>query len=195
MGLVRAVKARILLSDASGTSIENCWNIRYKREAGGLVAIDLGDGFGVYKDYPPTHSAPWEEEFIDMIVTQDGVRGFLWRGASVETEVLADNVKLLPFDEIVMRAGQQLKYMYSWSESMEEEDAPELVIDRIVLGVSAINVKDEPEIGMLVPTWYIKYIDKRDAGEILPDEWIAFNAIDGSYIEPRMSSEVFERYS
>ena len=43
-----------------------------------------------------------------ITVDRDGVLGFDWRRATIQTAVLEDDVALLPFEQILERAQQQL---------------------------------------------------------------------------------------
>ena len=39
-------------------------------------------------------------EQIYIVVTEDGIRSFKWKGMSQEEKIVTENVKLLAFDEI-----------------------------------------------------------------------------------------------
>lgn len=189
MSITTIEKARVLLDD--DPTIYG-WRVCLKREAGGLSVLDLGDSYTIIREHLPAYSAPWEEERIEMFITEDGALGFLWVGASKEKEILTENARLIGFDQIIERIGRQLKYFFAWTEDNDAE-VVDLVIDQIILGMSAINIKDEPDAGLLIPTWYAYYHEK-DKEEYGREDWIAFSALDGSYIEPRMSSEAMQSF-
>ena len=42
-------------------------------------------------------------EQIYIVVTEDGIRSFKWKGMSQEEKIVTENVKLLAFDEIENR--------------------------------------------------------------------------------------------
>lgn len=114
MSITTIDKARVLL-DVDPTIYS--WRVCFKREAGGLSVLDLGDSYTIIREHLPAYSAPWEEERIEMFITENGILGFLWVGASKEEEVLTENnTRLLGFDQIVERIGQQLKYFFTWTE-------------------------------------------------------------------------------
>lgn len=52
-------------------------------------------------------------------------------------------------------------------------------------------MKKHSKIGEYIPTWYVTYENHliNDSTEIIEMEQIMFNAIDGSYIEPRIEQE------
>jgi hypothetical protein len=54
-----------------------------------------------------------------------------------------------------------------------------------------IAVKKHSKIGEYIPRWYVTYEHHliNDSAEIIEMEQIMFNAIDGSYIEPRIEQE------
>lgn len=62
------------------------------------------------------------------------------------------------------------------------------------LGISLVSFYNRPEAGAYIPTWYT--FDRKWIGE---DEWsptksqIMLNAIDGSYIEPRITTADLNR--
>ena len=53
-------------------------------------------------------------------------------------------------------------------------------------------MQNEPDEALLIPTWYARYRDVNFSD--LYSEWILFSALDGSYIEPRMTNEMMEQY-
>ena len=186
MALARCEKARAILDD---DSMINGWNLSYKREANGVLSPDVGLGFALEEEYLPTYTAPWNDERIEMFIMADGVLMFIWDGASVEIETLTENAMLIDFGQVITRIGQQLKYMCSWTGEGDERD---ILVDRITLGLSAISVQNEPDEALLIPTWYARYRDVNFSD--LYSEWILFSALDGSYIEPRMTNEMMEQY-
>lgn len=55
-------------------------------------------------------------EQIYIVVTEDGIRSFKWKGMSQEEKIVTENVKLLAFDEIENRLIDQVKYLYPSSQ-------------------------------------------------------------------------------
>lgn len=60
-------------------------------------------------------------EQIYIVVTEDGIRSFKWKGMSQEEKIVTENVKLLAFDEIENRLIDQVKYLYPSSQPAESK--------------------------------------------------------------------------
>jgi hypothetical protein len=137
-------------------------------------------------DVLPSLTAPWNKEVLFIFVDADGIFRFDWRGASRQTSLLMENVALLPFDDIVKRAEQQLMFQHvSMTESNYELS---LYIYEIRLGSVLVNVPGKPGAGRAIPAWDVLYEIRKKSGssETIAKYVTCFNAIDGSYIEPRL---------
>ncbi len=169
------------------------WEFCYTRDCNGLQTSYVGS-WETWKGSPaPVNTAPWEQECTFIIVDDKGIEVYDSRGAGKQNKVLYNNVRLLAFDDILERIKQQLVYNHAYYvESVEEAS---VVVNGIKLGSSLINVKDHPDVGRLIPTWDVDYdYYETFAGEKEPTVFhchVYLNAIDGSYIEPRVSNDQF----
>ena len=169
--------------------------LRYMREQDGLLTIDCGDGAAVHPDNPPDYTPPWPEEYIEIFVDQNGVQMFCWDSPAEVTEIVSNNVALLPFDQFHQRIKAQLKYKFIWMDEAGYEMKTEVEVTRIVLGLAMISIKDNTEEALLVPAWYVLYDQFDDYGDedrnsqgysMVYEDALVINAIDGSIIEPRV---------
>lgn len=163
------------------------WAFCYMRDCNGLQATYVG-GWDKWKGSPdPVNAAPWDSEFMFITVDDKGVAIYDTRGAGRQQSVLYNNVELMAFDDILERIKKQLVYNHAYQpESVEEYS---VTVNEIKLGSSLVNVKDHPDVGILIPSWDVVYdYYERFKGE---EEATVYhcntylNAIDGSYIEPR----------
>jgi hypothetical protein len=195
LSLVKVQKG--LLFDRFTTGIQNRgYCLKYMRENNGLKTIDIGDSAVIYRDNMPDYCAPWSQETVDIFIDKDGVQRFLWSGQSEEIETISDNVKLLSFEDIKNRIKKQLEYKYIWKD---DNRATNINVENITMGLALINVKDKPGEGLLLPCWYIFY---NEATELrnqngtkstkISEDALVLNAVDGSVIEPRLTSSLLE---
>ena len=58
--------------------------------------------------------------------------------------------------------------------------------------LAVINIKDTSGYGMLIPSWWVDYVSSytQNGVENQFNNTTIFNAIDGSYIEPRAMAEM-----
>ncbi len=167
------------------------WSFCYTRDCNGLQAPYV-DGWEIWKGSPaPVNTAPWDQEVTYIVVDDKGIAVYNSSGAGKQNKVLYKNIKLLGFDDILGRIKQQLAYNHAYHvESVEEAS---VVVNGIKLGSSLINVKDHPDVGRLIPSWDVDYdYYERFAGEKEPFVYhchVFLNAIDGTYIEPRVSND------
>ena len=104
---------------------------------------------------------------------------------AAETEALAGETSLLPFEEIMGIFTQQVNRIYSY----EEATGGRLTVTGVQLGLFRIREQGDMESGLLVPVWFItgKYCDAEHPEELyLKDEYdpiAVINAINGSIID------------
>lgn len=165
------------------------WQFIFTRTSNGLQAPFDFDGWATWETSPqPAYAAPWSREMISIFVDPDGIYKCDVRGLSAETKVMYENVTLLPFDQLLERIKKQLVYQHAYQE--EGVTGQMVTVSSITLGLSVINEKDKPGYGMLIPSWTVEYrfSYNEDAFDYNFDTETVFNAIDGSYIEPRASA-------
>lgn len=165
------------------------WDFIFTRDNSGLQSYFAFDTitFGG-KDVPmPTHCCPWEQEVLLLSIDQDGVLCFDLRNYTKFTNVLFKNVEILPWDEIQQSIEKQLYYQHAYSSS--KCDKTSIMVEEIILRSATINVINEMNVGRAVPVWHVKY---RVVASLGTNTWsymdsLFINAIDGSYVEPRIS--------
>ncbi len=176
------------LVDVVGKSVG--WTFTFTRKLSNAQVQFDSRGFIVDDEAMPSYGAPWDVELCKIGIDKNGLCFLEYYGASQINKVVMDTVELEQFDTIQKRVENQLNYIYGTS-TRGNDVGLDIKISDIKLGTSLISVKDQTEKGIYIPTWYVDYYIKwSDADE---DEWelntIIFNAIDGSYIEPRVTNQ------
>jgi hypothetical protein len=117
-------------------------------------------------------------------IDDSGIGYFNWEGASEFSEVIADNIELMPFNELIKKITLQIENLYALSGS---EAAPfHIDINNIRLGYALLSISGEDNFGQLVPAWFVSFSYGYENDDIGKDE-LVFCAYDGSYIEPRLT--------
>ena len=199
LNLVTLVKARELNTSMPSQPEDMVetegYYLTYMRSLGALDTVDLGTG-GLVRNYEePATIAPWGQERIRVFVDHNGIRAFLWDYASEVVEVENNSVQILPFDQIITRLKQQLKYRYSYVQDLVKTDPyaeMQIKINSIKLGLSMIGIADKQNYCRLIPSWYVLYDEIYTKTGIIEPEALVFNAIDGSQIEPRNVLAMYE---
>lgn len=178
--------------NVDGTSIiSKGYQILYMRKNEDLETIFIGTGASYREDALPDYCAPWEQESVSILIDEFGLQKFSWRGLSEIKETISESAEILPYEKILDRIKQQLKYKFSWIDDYEDGKVS-VKVQRIVLGTALIDIKDNPNEGLLVPCWYVLYEEnvELENGQLNDPEndALVINAIDGSVIEPRLSA-------
>lgn len=165
------------------------WRMVFTRKLSGLQDPYGDDVIYLNPNALPSYGAPWDPEMCRMVITQNGIYEFSWNGASQISSVAMESAELKSFDFIQSRIADQLKFIHS--NPVRDDVGLDIKITKITLATSLISVKDEPESGMYVPSWYVDYYIKWSDEDAYNNELntVIFNAIDGSYIEPRVTDE------
>jgi hypothetical protein len=149
-------------------------------------------GYMVSPYSTPSYGAPWLQEICRIVIDKNGLCTLRWQGASETNGTGIESVQLEPFETIQERIVNQLNYMYGGANE-NGRNSLDVKVTNIELGISLISEKDKTDRGLYIPTWYVSYIVKWSDQEDTKANWdknqIMFNAIDGSYIEPRTTNK------
>lgn len=164
------------------------WIFIFTRKIAGLVT-QYEDGVSeMNPDSLPSYGAPWKREALKIIIDKKGLCKLWWQGASAVSKTDAQSTELKPFTDITDRIAEQLNYIYGTQE--KDGNGLDVSVTKIELGTSLISAKDQTESGVYIPTWYVSFKYKwRNEGESEIDSTkLMFSALDGSYIEPRVTN-------
>lgn len=179
-----------LLTDS--IDLHTGWTFVFTRKISELQAEYI-EGLWVYTnpDALPSYGSPWPPEVLIMAVDKEGICSINWMGASQIKSTLAETVGLEKFDEIKNRIASQLNFVYGTHENANGVGL-DIEVDKIELGISLLSEKNKSDVGQYLPTWYVsfkwKWRDQQDSEENWSEDQIMFNAIDGSYVEPRVTN-------
>ncbi|MBR4907038.1 MAG: hypothetical protein IKZ44_09360 [Clostridia bacterium] len=158
----------------------------------GNIACCYSDQWTVIEAVPPSVGAPWNCEWIELYVGQDGVMKFVWSFPAAYGEPDVRDA-FLSFDKMQDLIQRQLLYMYSTEASQAESISNlnsdvmlDVKVDRIKLVRGTIQKKDDRSVGLNVPLWEVHYTVRYQDGTELSSS-ICFDASDGTYVEPRLS--------
>lgn len=173
----------------SGDRIVNeGWQFTFTRNCNGLQASFV-DNYDIWRNSnAPCLAAPWEPECLFIYVDDKGIGKFDIRGIGNSSKTVYENVQLLDFDLMVNCITDQLVLQHA--ESIEATTDRSVYIRRLCLGSSLVNVWNVADYGIMIPTWEVTYdlFFRYPGCDIECYNYTAFlNAIDGKYIEPRIS--------
>lgn len=149
----------------------------------GSVQMDTDDPNVQQKE--PVYSDAVPAEWIHIVVDDTGIVYFSWSDPSEEEEILSESVTLMPFDEIIEKAKDNIFYKNYTAYGSECH----IHITSIELGMMRVMKKDAPGEYMMVPVWdFIGSHEHIMDGEShwLPfgdQSYVTINAIDGSHID------------
>lgn len=181
--------SRMCVYGSVGDIVGRGWAVTFTRDCGGLtVPYDIGGSSGNVNDVPAL-SAPWGQEVLTVGVDSAGICYFTLKGACTVTKKLYANVPLLGYDELLDRIENQLFYHHAFSADGVKN--PYITVKEIRLCAALVNVADRPNTGRYIPAFEVAYSYQFTYGDsddvVKQDLSMYFNAIDGSYIEPRVN--------
>ena len=166
------------------------YRLTYVPSVSGLKINQDKSGYSDDSGFAYAPSMPVEQIYI--VVTEDGIRSFKWKGMSQEEKVVTENVKLLAFDEIESRLIDQVKYLYPSSQPAENKTIFGYDVATVELGYTYIPAYKNPQNAWLVPAWFFTISESTDttaelgtAGrkkEGYQTDYIVLNATDGGRI-------------
>ena len=183
--------SRMCVYGSVGDIVGRGWAVTFTRNCGGLtVPYDIGGSSGNVNDVPAL-SAPWGQEVLTVGIDSAGICYFTLKGACTVTKKLYANVPLLGYDELLDRIENQLFYHHAFSA--DDVNNPCITVKEIRLCAALVNVADRPNTGRFIPAFEVAYSYQFTYGDsddvVKQDLSMYFNAIDGSYIEPRVNAD------
>ena len=144
-----------------------------------------------------TYAPSFSTEKIHIVVTEDGIQLFEWTNISEKTSTIAENTKLMPFEEIKEKFADHLLYKSIAALGEDSKSQGNLVSFKVKsVELRAVNVPafENTEAVWLVPAWVFTLEEtwKTDTlGEMyMGEEVVVLNAIDGGYVRPRIDYRI-----
>lgn len=182
-GIAHTEKARIL-EYYSYNVLSKGWCVTLTRTDGQSIPVYMGSA----QSHPLLHfgeeayKPEWKEECIRIYVDASGVQQMQWDNPIEVTDILNDNVTLLPFSEIQQHIRDAIKYGRSIPSAMDEATITvDWYIDKIALTNLMVPVANDLEHQMLVPAWVVFFREQYLDGMTFV---CAINAVDGSNLAP-----------
>ena len=168
----------------------------YVKTCDGLKTYDTGTSFQITPRSWPAYGAPWPQERLEICVDTNGIVSVDWNGM---TELLPDwrPTTLLPFDKLKPLVIEKIALFSPFAVNQQPYYGANVYHWR--LGTSLTSIDSERDVGAMIPTWYISYHETAGLAEddrsskMNQDRIIAFNAIDGTYIDPRVTTEIMSQ--
>lgn len=169
------------------------------------LSLEAGDLVGYaqplqqpYLELPETTYAPsFSTEQIHMVLTEEGIQLFEWTNLGEQEDEIAENTKLLSFDEIKEEMADHLLYRAvadGGEEAKALGDRYRYTVTGVQLRAVNISAYEEPKAVWLVPAWVfsLKYDVTFSQQTTMKgnDIELVLNAIDGGYVMPRLDPRI-----
>lgn len=155
----------------------------FTRAFGGISAERAGGGTQDTKD---AYTSPFPVETVSITVTDDGVKTFSWIGMCEKESTIAENVKLLSFDDIQNELLEQIFFYYLAHEQPEEDTTNfNYTVTSAKLGYTNITAFNKPQNAWLVPAWFFEIMESSGQDGDMKDVSafpVTINAMDGGVI-------------
>ncbi len=130
----------------------------FTRAYGGISAERAGGSAA--EEAADSYTSPFPVETVSITVTEEGVKAFSWTGMCEEEAVIAEHVKLLPFDSIQERLFEQIYYYYLGKGQPEEDKTNfRFQVTSAKLRYTYVTAFDKPENAWLVPAWNFEVME------------------------------------
>lgn len=153
-----------------------------------------------YGETAPTLVSPFGPEAALISINADGELMYIdFRSILTTPNVVMDNVRLCEMEEIQSGVEKYMKSAFGWA-AQNNVPGSCVVIDSMELFTACVNVKGRTHLGRLIPVWYVsgRYVGTTEGGSDASGETTSgadfeipfgyyFSALDGSYIEPRIT--------
>lgn len=164
------------------------WEFVYTRNCNGLQVPYRSEYDLWTNSNPPVASAPWEKECLFIFINENGLYRIDARGLGRESENYDACINLLPFEELIPSIVSQIKLQHPGKDYIDNTDNWRIEIKSIKLCSTLLN-NVSSSVGYMIPTWEVEYtLEYSIEGEQdVFTQYTYFNAINGTYVEPRMT--------
>lgn len=187
--LIADLEARdLMLTDVKAVEKKNAFILSYTKKLGSGEMKEIMPKY-YYSSVMDTdiqgYIDLWGSEICQFEFHDGQLYELYWRNPMNAVKKV-DNAKVLPWEEILRIAEQQLEYIVVPSEGKHEFLGPykDIVIDRIELGYTKMLVKDTYDQYQMIPTWnffgHNRYMNHQEIC------FVTVNAVDGSIMEHRL---------
>lgn len=153
------------------------------------ISVDQMNGSFAITENGESYSPPFSIERIVMVVTDSGVKSFLWEGMCEEVSTVAENTNLLSFEEIQKNIFDQMYYRYmAWGQPAEDKTDFTYEIKEAGLGYTYVTAYENPKNAWLVPCWFFtvrEWVDGESKNGVSferAEMQFMINAVDGGII-------------
>ena len=151
----------------------------WTRSVSGIPQPQVG-GFAWYEQYASENSAeynkPWQPEYIDIEVDQNGLVCFSWYNPMEITKIVNENIEVISLDHALEIFDYVIDMFYSFYitniEDVWGDWAETLTVSKIEFAYQLRRQKDAPDAFELVPCW----IFSQENGRRI----LVLNAVDGT---------------
>lgn len=170
------------------------WQVDCMRSGESAVLFDYHISGGERLHFSEAaYSAPLPLESLQLFVDENGIYTLWWNNPLEVTGTVAENISLLPFEEVQSIFVQTMRNGLSWaadypSTNGELNPTRKGIVERILLSYSYVQERDNPGRFLMTPTWFFWYTTEAaknamSEGYVVDPVIIAINAVDGSRIE------------
>ena len=116
--------------------------------------VGARERFVLGRDESISYAVVWHADRLEITVDREGIVQVSWTNPGKASPLPQTDVGLLPFEEILSHAKQQLKNMYVWTpEDTVIQGSREIYVDRIVLEYAVVMWRDHGDVYKLIPVW------------------------------------------
>ena len=192
----RVVEYMLALPESESQDEIIGYKIFYGKKFNGIIIprnVQFGGSwYGNSIQTEENYIAQFTYEWLEMDVTDGEISGIEWNSPFDIKQIVKDDIELMPFEEIMSKAENQLSVKYAYIENGEESRA--MYIDEIILTYAVEPIKDKKYEYMLIPVWaFYGGVDYGEGTEVYGGEiregrypsqesLLTINAVDGSVI-------------
>lgn len=164
----------------------------YTRKIGGTSFFNYKEGHDPSRLQleDAAYAASLNFETLKIFVDENGVQSLEWLNPIIIEDTVANNLELLPFEQIQDNFVNLVTAALSWINEHPAAGGklnPTRIayVNRAVLGYAYVKEKDNPGKFLAVPAWFFTYqleADLHATGNIALG-MIALNAVDGTRID------------
>ena len=173
-----------------GDESQQCYALYFTRSIEGIktayTQLTAWKANAIEGELPENYRNPWTPEYITIQIDSSGFVSLEWYNPVEIMETENENVEIISFDQVMKKFADNMDILVA-NADLGSMDTNELTVsvNRIILGMQYVSVRDNYDVYRMVPCWIFKGHDTVFAEEQnynVPTSEMTINAVDGSLL-------------
>ena len=134
-----------------------------------------------YENLDIEYGQYWDQELLDIFVTEEGILSVTWRNPMNVAGVEIGDVQLLPYEQAQARIRTMLEYGVKGSKKLHRNTG-NVYVEQVMLSAYLRPIQDDRAHALLTPVWIVRFTTDDSRRWYTDPYFLVIDATDGSLV-------------